>query len=90
MLFNGVIIQEDVFIGPGVITTNDRSLEEPFEITKTLFRNGCKIGAGSIIIAGVIIGENSVIGAGSVVTKDIPADELWFGNPAKFVRKLKT
>ena len=55
-----------------------------------LFRskNGASIGAGSVILGGITIGENSMIGAGSVVTKNIPANELWFGNPAIFREKL--
>ena len=46
------------------------------------------IGANSIILKGVTIGERSIIGAGSVVTKNIPDDEIWAGNPAKFIRKI--
>lgn len=50
---------------------------------------GAFIGAHSIILKGITIGKNSVIGAGSVVTQDIPNDEVWAGNPAKFIKKLK-
>ena len=46
------------------------------------------IGGGSIILKGVTIGERAVVGAGTVVTKDIPAGEIWAGNPARFIRKL--
>lgn len=83
MLFNGVELEDDVFIGPGVITTNDKSLKEPFEISKTLFKKGCKIGAGAIIVCGVTIGENSIVGAGAVVTKDVKPGEIVIGNPAR-------
>uniref|UniRef100_A0AAU6WUU7 DapH/DapD/GlmU-related protein n=1 Tax=Chryseobacterium endophyticum TaxID=1854762 RepID=A0AAU6WUU7_9FLAO len=48
------------------------------------------MGANATILAGITIGENSLIGAGSVVTKDIPANELWIGNPAKFYKKYET
>jgi acetyltransferase-like isoleucine patch superfamily enzyme len=49
---------------------------------------GASIGAGSVILPGITIGEGAMIGAGSVVTKDVPAGELWFGNPARFIRKI--
>jgi len=55
-------------------------------LQRTLIKHNASIGAGSIILGGVTIGENSMIGAGSVVTKDIPPNEIWFGSPAKFVR----
>ena len=53
-----------------------------------IIKNNAFIGAFSIILKGVTIGENAVIGAGSVVTKDIPANEVWGGNPAKFIKKI--
>ena len=56
---------------------------------RTVIKKNASIGAASIILGGIIIGENTMIGAGSVVTKDIPDNELWFGNPAKFIRKLE-
>jgi len=55
---------------------------------KTLIKKGASIGANSTILAGITIGENAMIGAGSVVTKSVPAGEVWFGNPAKFIRKV--
>ena len=54
-----------------------------------MIRKGASIGAGSTILPGLTIGENAVVGAGSVVTKDIPAGELWLGNPARFIRKIE-
>ena len=83
---NGVRIEDDVFIGPQVCFTNDRDLDDEFEVKKTIIKKGAKIGANSTIIAGVTIA--GVVGAGSVVTKDIPAGELWVSNPAKFLRKI--
>lgn len=90
-LWDGVDIENNVFIGPNVTFTNDlypRSKQYPDEFMKTIIKNGASIGAGSVILGGVTIGENAMIGSGSVVTKNVPSGELWFGNPAKFVRKI--
>lgn len=67
---------------------NKRITEKCGKTAEVIIKEGSFIGAHSIILKGVTIGERSVIGAGSVVTKDIPSDELWAGNPAKFIRKL--
>ncbi len=85
-LWDGVIVEDSVFIGPNVTFTNDlapRSKVYPTKFAKTLLKKGCSIGANSTIIAGIEIGEYSFIGAGSVITKDIPSNTLWYGNPAK-------
>lgn len=85
-IWDGVTIEDNVFIGPNVTFTNDlvpRSKVYPGHFTKTLIKKGASIGANSTIVAGHIIGENALIGAGSVVTKDVPANTVWFGNPAK-------
>lgn len=89
-VWDGVQIEDNVFVGPNVTFTNDlfpRS-KHYVECVKTILKKGCSIGANSTLIAGITIGENAMIGAGSVVTKDIPANEVWFGNPARFVRKI--
>lgn len=91
-LWDGVTIEDNVFVGPNVTFTNDlypRSKQHPTEYAKTHLMKGCSIGANSTIVCGVTIGENAMIGAGSVVTKDIPAGELWYGNPACFVKKVE-
>jgi len=84
-LWDGVVVEDDVFIGPNVTFTNDlvpRSKKRPQEYTKTVIKKGASIGANSTIVAGRTIGEYSFIGAGSVVTKNIPANTVWYGNPA--------
>jgi UDP-2-acetamido-3-amino-2,3-dideoxy-glucuronate N-acetyltransferase len=87
---DGITIEDQVFIGPNVTFTNDKypRSKQYIEIPNTLVRKNSTIGAGSVIISGITIGENAMIGAGSVVTKDVPENELWVGNPARFVRKL--
>jgi UDP-2-acetamido-3-amino-2,3-dideoxy-glucuronate N-acetyltransferase len=84
-VWDGVTLEDNVFIGPNVTFTNDlvpRSKQYPAQFAKTLIKRGASIGANSTIIAGITIGENALIGAGSVVTKDIEANSVWFGNPA--------
>ena len=91
-LWDGLRVEDDVFIGANVSFTNDRyprSKRYPARFEKTVIRKGASIGAGSVVLCGIEIGEKAMIGAGSVVTKDVPAGELWVGNPARFVRKLE-
>lgn len=90
-LWDGLRVEDNVFIGPNVTFTNDkfpRSKQYPDAFLETRICKGASIGAGSVVLCGIEIGENAMVGAGSVVTKDIPANELWVGNPAKFVRKI--
>lgn len=85
-IWDGVELEDNVFVGPNVTFTNDlipRSKVYPEAFAKTLVKRGASIGANSTIVAGNVIGENALIGAGSVVTKDVPANTVWFGNPAK-------
>lgn len=96
---NKVEIEENTLIGGGVtlIDSNCHSLDwnirqnKPYDDIETkpiLIKKSAFIGAESIILKGVTVGEKAVIGAGSVVTCDIPEGELWAGNPARFIRKL--
>ena len=90
-LWDGVTLEDDVFVGPNVTFTNDlfpRSKVYPDEFARTVVKKGASIGANATILAGITIGENAMIGAGSVVTHDVPANEVWFGNPARFVRNI--
>ncbi len=85
-LWDGITIEDNVFIGPNVTFTNDKhpiSKNTEFELLRTTIKKGASIGANSTLLPGITIYENAVVGAGSVVTKDIPAGETWFGNPAK-------
>jgi UDP-2-acetamido-3-amino-2,3-dideoxy-glucuronate N-acetyltransferase len=85
-LWNGVTLEDHVFVGPNVTFTNDlypRSHVYPEWPERTLVRSGASIGANTTILCGVTIGRDAMIGAGSVVTKDVPDGELWFGNPAR-------
>ncbi|MBE0675077.1 MAG: N-acetyltransferase [Bacteroidales bacterium] len=84
-LWDGITIEDEVHIGPNVTFTNDlypRS-KHPFKLAETIVRSGASIGANATIIPGITIGEFALIGAGSVVTKDIPNNTLWVGNPAR-------
>jgi len=84
---NGVIIGDDVFIGPHVCFTNDPKMDivprGEFVPTNTIVKRGARIGANASILAGVTIGEGAIIGMASVVIKDVPALEVWVGNPAR-------
>jgi len=85
-IWDGISIENDVFIGPNVTFTNDlfpKSKNKNFKLEKTTIKRGASIGANATILAGITIGENALIGAGSVVTKDIPSNTVWFGNPAR-------
>ena len=90
-LWDGITLEDDVFVGANVTFTNDKypRSKQPFELLPIVVKKGATIGAGSTILAGVTIGEGAMIGAGSVVTKNVPANELWVGNPAKFVKVIE-
>ena len=88
-IWDGVIIDDDVFIGPSVAFTNDlfpRSKNKPSEYSKTTLGKGASIGANATILAGIHIGKGAMIGAGSVVVKDVPDNAVVVGNPAKILR----
>lgn len=85
-VYQGVKIEDDVFVGPHVTFTNDpypRSLSTNWTMVPTFVRKGASIGAGTVVMCGVTIGEHAMIGAGSTVTKDIPPHAMVYGNPAR-------
>ena len=85
-VYEGVTIEDKVFVGPHVTFTNDlipRSFSTDWKIHPTLVKEGASIGAGTVIVCGVTIGEYALIGAGSVVTEDVPPHALAYGNPAR-------
>jgi len=91
-LWDGMRIGNNVFIGPNATFINDnfpRSKNYPDKFLQTTLEDGASIGAGAIILGGLTIGKNSMIGAGSVLTKNVPDNELWVGNPARFVKKIE-
>jgi UDP-2-acetamido-3-amino-2,3-dideoxy-glucuronate N-acetyltransferase len=85
-LWDGITIEDNVFIGPNATFVNNkipRSKEYPEKNLKTFLKKGVSIGANVTVLGGITIGEFAMVGAGSVVTHDIGAHELWYGNPAK-------
>jgi UDP-2-acetamido-3-amino-2,3-dideoxy-glucuronate N-acetyltransferase len=84
----GVIIEDNVFIGPNVTFTNDKypRVRGEWKLLPIRVKRGASIGANSIIIAGVTIGENALVGAGSIVTKNVPSNAVVAGNPARITR----
>ena len=90
-VWDGITLEDNVMIGSNVTFTNDmypRSKNKDWTLLRTRVCKGATIGAGSVILPGITIGEGAFVAAGSVVTKDVPAGELWMGNPAKFYRKV--
>ncbi|EOE6054298.1 acyltransferase [Vibrio cholerae] len=91
-LWDGIELEDDVFIGPCVAFTNDkfpRSKQYPDAFPKTHIKKGASIGANSTILPGITIGSNAMIGAGSVVTKNVPDNAVVIGNPAKIIRYIE-
>jgi UDP-2-acetamido-3-amino-2,3-dideoxy-glucuronate N-acetyltransferase len=87
-LWTGLRIGNDVFIGPNVTFCNDRkprSKRYPNRFQTTTIKNGASIGAGAVILPGLTIGNNALVGAGAVVTRDVPANAVVLGNPARIV-----
>jgi acetyltransferase-like isoleucine patch superfamily enzyme len=95
----GVTIEDNVFIGHGVTFINDTyprattsegqlQTEADWRVERTLVKKGASIGSGATILSGISIGESAIVGAGSVVTKNVPANTIVAGNPAKLLRHI--
>ena len=96
----GVTIEDDVFIGHNVSFINDKyprstteggalQTDADWQVIETRIKRGASIGTSSTILCGVVVGENAIVGAGSVVTRDVPANTVVAGNPARVIRKVK-
>lgn len=97
----GVKIEDEVFIGHGVVFTNDKypratveggvlQTETDWKVIETFVKKGASIGSGAVILPGVTIGEGAMVGAGAVVTKDVSSNTIVVGNPAHVVREIET
>lgn len=95
----GVTIEDNVFIGHGVVFINDMyprattpggglQTEQDWQVVPTLVKKGASVGSGATILANVTIGENAIVGAGSVVTRNVPPDTIVAGNPARVLRTI--
>jgi acetyltransferase-like isoleucine patch superfamily enzyme len=96
----GVVIEDNVFIGHGVTFINDSyprataadgqlQTEADWKVERTVIHKGASIGSGVTILCNTSIGENAIVGAGSVVTKDVPPNSIVAGNPARFLRSIE-
>ena len=87
----GSVVEDDVFLGPGVLTTNDHTMGrhprgEP--LLGPVFRRACRVGGGAVLVPGVVIGEEAFVAAGALVTRDVADRDVVMGVPARVVRRV--
>jgi acetyltransferase-like isoleucine patch superfamily enzyme len=98
-LCEGVLIEDEAFVGHGVMFINDRyprsataagalQTEADWKVVTTVIKKGASLGSNATILCGVTVGEGAIVGAGSVVTKDVPPGVIVSGNPARVMRKI--
>jgi len=86
------VVEDDVFIGPGAITTNDDTMARhgpEMALRGPILRRACRIGGGALVRPGIEVGEEAVVAAGAVVTRDVPARAVVMGTPARVVREVR-
>ena len=89
-LWDGLIIEDDVFLGPNATFTNDhtpRSRQRPAKFARTRVCKGASIGAGAVVLPGLTVGAGAMVGAGAVVTRHVPAGVTVVGNPARTIER---
>ena len=95
----GVTIEDEVFVGHGVVFINDKypratnengelQTEEDWEVVTTIIKRGASIGSNTTLLCGITVGAGAIVGAGSVVTNDVPDNVVVAGNPAKIIREF--
>lgn len=89
-LWDGITVEDDVFVGPNATFTNHRdpkSQKPPSEFDRIVLQKGCSVGANATVIGPCVVGSNSLVAAGAVVTKDVPPNVVVAGNPARILRE---
>ncbi len=91
-LWEGMIVEDDVFLGPQATFTNDRfpRSRQPWTCEGITIRRGATVGAGAVVLPGVTIGERAMVGAGAVVVADVEPDTVVVGNPARVIRRIES